>query len=186
MMGEYLVHAWCHIDLASRPHLDTHNDYNSPRSGRYADKTINDPAPAKWNKNGLAYTKHFCDILIQETSQQSTHTFSKCTLHSLHILLAIFIVETRVTWLNYICCSWTLLSQQETGQSVCVNLYHITVKVKTNPCFWMKTKHVSEVVSLLQNGRTLFITRQWTLLAATRTTSKKLVNERKVSSLFLF
>lgn len=42
---ECLVHAWYHIDLASHLHLDTHSDYNSPQSGQYVNRTIDDPAP---------------------------------------------------------------------------------------------------------------------------------------------
>jgi len=50
MMAEYLAHAWYHIDWAFHLHLDTHSDYNSPQSGQYVNRTINDPAPEKHNK----------------------------------------------------------------------------------------------------------------------------------------
>lgn len=83
-MEEYLLHAWCHIDLASHLHLDTHNDYNNPQSGRYVDRTINDPAPTKWKKNGPTFAKH-TSVTLQfnrtgKVCQIRVHTLSKCTL----------------------------------------------------------------------------------------------------------
>jgi len=50
MTVEYLAHAWYHIDWAFHLHLDTHSDYNSPQSGQYVNRTINDPAPEKQSK----------------------------------------------------------------------------------------------------------------------------------------